>query len=262
MNFIETHFNTENLSKVAFSIIVFLILLSSIKWMMKKYLNPKISHQTRIILSKVVSVVSFTLLGIVITNQLGFSSMFTTVLGTAGIAGVAIGFASKTSLENIISGVLLLSDKSFKIDDMIIVNDVEGTVVSIDSLSVKIRTYDNKIVRVPNVKILNSDVTNLYPENERRRDFYFKLPYHVDVQKAIQILKKIADDCPYAIRKEETYIYFSEFDGIGYKIKYGVWFKKGDITNLSNAIAEGISKQFAIEGIEIPIPLLNLPPNA
>lgn len=262
MNFIENHFNPENLSKVAFSIVVFLIIMTTLRWSVRRYLSSKMSHQTRIILSKTLSVIGFTVLSIIIINQLGFSSMFTTVLGTAGIAGVAIGFASKTSLENIISGVLLLSDKSFKLDDIIIVNGVEGTVIAIDSLSVKIRTYDNKIVRVPNVKILNSEVTNLYPEKERRRDFFFKLSYGVDVAKVTQLLKKIANECPYAIRKEETYVYFSEFEGIGYKIKYGVWFESGQITQVSNAIAEGISKNFAAEGIEIPVPLLNLPTHA
>lgn len=257
MNFLEKHFTTEALFKVAIIVFIFLILMTLIKAIMRVYFKKRMSTQSYIILSKVLSFLGISILLISIISQLGFSSLFTTALGTAGIAGVAIGFASKTSLENIISGVLLLSDKSFKIDDIIYVDGVEGTVVSIDSLSVKIQTYDNQIVRVPNVKILNSDVTNLYPKTERRRDFYFKIAYTANLSKVETVLKEIAQRNPYAIKKEDTFIYFYSFEDIGLKVKYGVWFEKGNLTQLCNSITKDLLETFQAEGIEMPVLLLN-----
>lgn len=257
IDFIQKHFTATSLIKVGITVAIFLIIMTIMKIMIRSYFKKSGTRQTQVILSKIVSFIGFSILFIIITNQLGFSSIFTTVLGTAGIAGVVIGFASKTSLENIISGFLLLSDKSFKIDDIINVDGEEGTVEAIDSLSVKIRTYDNKIVRIPNVKILNSNVTNLYPNNERRKDFYFVVAYNTDLLKVESILKDIAHKNLYSIKKDETYIYFNNFKDLGYEIKYGVWFRKGDITILTNTITQDINRVFSSENIEIPSPILN-----
>ena len=83
-----------------------------------------------------------------------FNIKITALLGAAGIAGVAIGFAAQTSFSNIISGFFILSEKSLKIGDYITIKDVSGTVDSIDMLSVKIKTPDNQMVRVPNETII------------------------------------------------------------------------------------------------------------
>lgn len=258
MEFLSEHFSPEILIKVGITIFICMATIVVLKRVINIYFGKKMSNQSKVIFGKIINFIGISVMLIVIINQLGFSSLFTTALGTAGVVGVALGFASKTSLENIISGVLLLSDKSFKIGDIIIVGDIEGTVQAIDSLSVKILTYDNKLVRVPNIKLLNSEVINLYPHNERRRDFYFKLSYQTDVQKVTSLLMEIANKNPYAIRKEETYVYFSSYDNLGFQIKYGVWFEKGNITPISNTIAKDISETFKREGIEIPVPLLNI----
>lgn len=250
--FIQTHFSVDNVIRVGITIFIFLFLMYLAKRLTRNYFGKKISTQSQVIFIKIINSVGFVTMIIIIINQFGFTSIYTTALGSAGVVGIAFGFASKTSLENIISGVLLLSDKSFKIGDMIVVGNIEGTVQAIDSLSVKIITYDNKLVRVPNIKLLNSDVINLYPENQRRCDFYFKVSYKTDVAKILQLLKEIAQENPYAIRKDETYVYFRSFKDLGYEIKYGVWFEKGNITVLSNTITEGISVAFAREKIEIP----------
>lgn len=258
MEFLSEHFSPEILIKVGITIFICMATIVVLKRVINIYFGKKMSNQSKVIFGKIINFIGISVMLIVIINQLGFSSLFTTALGTAGVVGVALGFASKTSLENIISGVLLLSDKSFKIGDIIIVGDIEGAVQAIDSLSVKILTYDNKLVRVPNIKLLNSEVINLYPHNERRRDFYFKVSYQTDVQKVTSLLMEIANKNPYAIRKEETYVYFSSYDNLGFQIKYGVWFEKGNITPISNTIAKDISETFKREGIEIPVPLLNI----
>ncbi len=256
--FIQEHFTETALVKVAITIIVCLVMVYVLKALLKVYLYDRVSHQSYMIFSKIIFFVGFTIMGIVITSQLGFESLFTTILGSAGIAGVAIGFASKTSLENLISGILLLSDKSFKVDDIIHIDNVEGTLESIDSLSIKIRTFDNQLVRVPNVKVLNSNVANLYPDKDRRKDISFKVSYDTDLSKVERLLRDIANNNPYIIRKEDTYVYFSSFENIGYKIKYGVWFPKGNITLVTNSIIKDISQVFENEGIKIPVTSINV----
>ena len=68
------------------------------------------------------------------------------IAGAAGIAGVALGFASQTSAANVISGLFLLGERPFEEGDVIEVDGQEGMVLSVDLLSVKLRTFDNRYV--------------------------------------------------------------------------------------------------------------------
>ncbi len=92
-------------------------------------------------------------------RELGFN--LGVLVGAAGIVSVAVGFASQTSASNLISGLFLLAEKPFQIGDVIKVGDTTGEVLTIDLLSVKLRTYDNLYVRIPNESLIKSQVTTL-----------------------------------------------------------------------------------------------------
>ena len=80
----------------------------------------------------------------------------------AGLLTVALGFAAQTSASNLISGLFLLGERPFVVGDVIrLASGITGEVVGIDLLSVKIRTFDNLLVRVPNETLLKSELTNL-----------------------------------------------------------------------------------------------------
>ena len=99
-----------------------------------------------------------------------FDIDLTALLGAAGIAGLTIGVASKNSVGNIISGIFLISEKSFQVGDVVKIKDKTGIVYSIDLLSIKLRTFDNLYVRIPNENIINSDVTTVTRFPIRRMD--------------------------------------------------------------------------------------------
>ncbi|MFY7697729.1 MAG: mechanosensitive ion channel family protein [Legionella sp.] len=84
----------------------------------------------------------------------------TVLLGAAGIFTVALSFASQTAASNFISGLFLLFEHPFKLGDVIVIKDVQGTVEAIDLLSTKIKTADNTLVRIPNEIIMKSEVIN------------------------------------------------------------------------------------------------------
>jgi small-conductance mechanosensitive channel len=71
------------------------------------------------------------------------------ILGAAGVAGIAIGFAAQTSLSNIISGFFLIGERPFELGDVIEIDGISGTVDTIDLLSLTLRTFDNRSVRIP-----------------------------------------------------------------------------------------------------------------
>lgn len=88
-----------------------------------------------------------------------------TIVATAGVMGVAVGFAAQTSIANIISGLFLLAERSFAVDDIIEFDGMQGRIESIDFLSVKLRTEDNTLVRVPNELLIKHQMANVthYP---------------------------------------------------------------------------------------------------
>ena len=154
--------STINLSAaIRFAFLVFLgiplIILASKS--VTKYTTKKYSAQQGMIFGKVVLYLGIFMIIFSILNELGFK--LTHLLGAAGILGIALGFASQTSVSNIISGLFLIAEQPFEVNDVITVGGTTGVVLSIDTLSIKMRTFDNKFIRIPNETIIKSEVTTI-----------------------------------------------------------------------------------------------------
>jgi small-conductance mechanosensitive channel len=124
-----------------------------------KLLSGRASEQSAMLARKVVVYAGTALVLVMCMRELGFK--LTTLLGAAGIAGIAIGFAAQTSLSNLISGLFLVWEKPVQVGDVIVLGDTTGVVHSIDLLSLQLRTFDNKFVRIPNESLLKSQFTNV-----------------------------------------------------------------------------------------------------
>ena len=96
-----------------------------------KVTDAKLDSKLRLVSGKVIKYSGYVVIVLTIFSKLGIN--FSAVLGAAGIAGIAIGFAAQTSISNIISGLFLISEKSINIGDYISVDSgTAGTVKSID----------------------------------------------------------------------------------------------------------------------------------
>lgn len=188
--------------------------------------------------------------------ELGFD--LTGLLATAGVATLAIGFAAQTSLSNLISGLFLIGEKPFKIGDLIRVNETTGFVESIDLLSIKIRTFENLFVRIPNESMIKNPVTNLTRYPIRRMDMNIGVAYKEDVGKVFGILQELARDNPYALDDPEPLILFNTFGESALEFRYGLWFERSNFLKLRNSIMKEIKERFDKEGIEIPFPHVTL----
>jgi len=176
------------------------------------------------------------------------------LLGAAGIAGIAVGFAAQTSISNLISGIFLVFEKPFQISDVIQIDDISGTVMSIDLLSVKLQTFDNRFVRIPNESIIKTNVINLTRFPIRRLDIYVNVSYNTDLKKATDVLKDIASKNIYVLDNPSPLILIDKFDIPGVSILLGVWFERSNLIEIKNTILMDIQERFAEEGIEIPYP--------
>lgn len=185
-------------------------------------------------------------------HQLGFN--LGVLLGAAGVLSVAIGFASQTSASNIISGLFLIAEQPFEIGDFINVGGTTGEVLSIDLLSVKLRTFDNLYVRVPNESLIKSEVKTLTKFPIRRLDLQVGVAYKEDLAEVRRILLEVADRNLLSLDEPKPLLIFQGFGDSSMNVQFSLWAKRENFLDLRNQIPEEVKSAFDAEGIEIPFP--------
>ena len=112
------------------------------------------------------------LLGVILAlNLLGAAAVITTILGGAGVIGLAIGFAVRDTVENYISSVMLSLRQPFRAKDHVIINDIEGIVVRLTSRATILMTLDGNHMRIPNAAVFKGIILNYSTNPQRRFEF-------------------------------------------------------------------------------------------
>ena len=216
------------------------------------YVQKHTSEHIGLMTRKIILFTGIVICIITVLYEFGFK--LNALLGAAGIASVAIGFASQTSLSNIISGLFLYWEKPFEVGDIIEVGDTRGTVMSIDLMSVKLRKFDNLFVRIPNETMIKAQLTNITKFPIRRMDISIGVAYKEDVDRVIEVLGDVANKNPYCLDEPEPVIIFQNYGASSLDFMLGLWFEKSNFIMLRNSIMRDVKNRFDAEGIEIPFP--------
>lgn len=217
--------------------------------------KKKPTHKS-MVLRKIASAAVLAVTLILALHALGFDP--TVLLGAAGILTVALGFASQTSASNIISGVFLMGEHSFQVGDLIQVGDKLGYVLDIDYLSVKLRTFDNLLVRIPNETMLKTEVTNLTRFPIRRVDLQIGVAYKEDLSKVRDLLLEIAEREPMGLDEPKPNFLFTGYGNSALEFQFSVWTTQDNFYKLRTKLYLDIKKAFDEHGIEIPFPHVSL----
>jgi small-conductance mechanosensitive channel len=193
------------------------------------------------------------LLGIVSAlRQVGLDlSIF---VGAAGLLTVAVGFASQTSASNLISGLFLLFERPFSIRDVIRVGTTTGEVVSIDLLSVRLRTFDNLLVRVPNETLLKSEIINLSYFPLRRFDLQVVVDYDADLEAMSALLVDLANEDPMVMDEPSVVAHFVGFVDRGAQFQVSAWAARDDYLTVKNRLPPALHTGLRRRGVELPVP--------
>lgn len=246
----------RNLLRSASLVVLVLVGFKAIQLIVGRVLKGRVAEQTALLVRKIFRYAGFTAAAMAVLGRLGID--LSAFLGAAGIAGIAVGFAAQTSVSNVISGLFLISEKPFLIGDAIQVGEVTGLVQSIDFLSIKIQTYDNRFVRIPNETIIKSNVVNVTRYPIRRMDLWLRVSYKEDLDKVKTVLQTIARDNVFVLDNPEPLVLLDKFDESGVSVLFGPWFEKSDFLALKNSIMVDIITRFREEGISIPLPQLDV----
>jgi len=180
------------------------------------------------------------------------------LLGAAGVLTVAVGFAAQTSASNLISGLFLMGEQPFTVGDLIKVGESTGFVLSIDLMSVKLRTFDNLMVRIPNETMLKSEVTNLTHFPIRRVDLKLGVAYRESIDQVRRILFRVADRNPLCLEEPKPQFFFLAHGDSSLELQLSAWTACDNYFELKTGLYQEIKEAFDAAGIEIPFPHLSL----
>lgn len=257
---IFTNVNLDRLSEIAVALIlcfVGFVLARVISNTFIRTIGARFNAHQRLVWRRGIFYFIFLLFVIASLKEAGFKlSVF---LGAAGILTVALGFASQTSASNLISGLFLIGEGSFEVGDTIQItlirgHTIEGEVISIDLLSVKLLTMDNVYVRLPNEQLILAPVHNLSKFPIRRLSITVAINFNENINKVREVLIEVANDYPLVLADPKPRVTVSAFGESSIEILFALWCMQANYLQVKDEIHELIRNRFVENQIEIPVP--------
>lgn len=250
-----TSFSSIPISKYIIAAILFIIGLLFARIISQKFESAALKHLSAhhaMLVRRFLYTLILLLFFISGLQQLGFQ--FGVLLGAAGVFTVAISFASQTSISNLISGIFLLIERPFKVGDVILVKNMTGKVHSIDLLSTKIISPDNKLIRLPNESLIKTEIINLNYFPTRRLEFTVGIAYDSPLQETIAFIKDEIEKQPLALPHPQSSIDINDLQDSAIELKCCVWVDLKNFKTLKTELIKQIVERLQQEDIEIPFP--------
>lgn len=192
----------------------------------------------------------YALLTLSVFNIIGWELSFLSAIIAS--FGVAAGLALSGTFQNFAGGVLILLLKPFELNDNIVAQGQDGIVTSIQLFYTVLRTFDNRIIIIPNGKLFNEVIVNVTREGKRRVDFELKLGYIVDVDQVKAIIDNAIKTSPGIIKKPDPLVGVIglEIDGIRFTVR--VWVKSDDYLSVKINLQEKIVKDLRNADVKLP----------
>ena len=252
----------------AFLIILLTSIANSIVNSFLPYLEHHIAAKTKTSVDNVIidlfkkfsGIIIYTVGVILALDVLGFNIM--PFVAGAGVAGIAIGFAAKDTLSNLIAGVLLIMDRPFEVGDRIEVWSAPknaatwGDVIHIGLRATKIRTTDNIVIIIPNNEIMKRDIINYTTvTKEIRVRIPIGIAYDADSKKAKELIIKTALELDWVMQEPAPKVVVRNFGDSAVDLQARIWISRPRrrMDTISH-VTDRVKEVFQEEGIEIPYP--------
>ncbi len=184
------------------------------------------------------------------TLDVNVGALFALIGGGAFI----LGFALQDTLGNFAAGIMLLIYRPFDTGDVVEIADVGGKVDDVSLVSTTIRTFDNKVVLVPNKQVWGQVITNATASDQRRVDMVFGVGYDDDLQKAQALLEKLVSEHELVLAEPEATIKVNELADSSVNFICRPWVKTPDYWTVYWDLTRQVKETFDAEGISIPFP--------
>ena len=218
--------------------------------------GERLGPQGTMVLKKLIRYIGYAFAFILALNQMGLN--LGAILGAAGVAGIAVGFAAQTSLSNIISGFFMIGERPFELGDIIEVDGIAGTVDTIGLLALTLRTFDNRSVRIPNETLVKTQLINVTRHPIRRFNLDIGVAYDENIGHVLKVMQEVAEANLQSLNEPDPLIIFTGFGDSSLNFLLGAWCVQEDYGTLRNTLPRELKERFDKENIEIPFPHMTL----
>jgi small conductance mechanosensitive channel len=185
-------------------------------------------------------------------GQLGVET--TSFIAVLGAAGLAVGLALQGSLSNLASGIMLVIFRQIKVGQFIDGGGASGTVEKIGIFNTTLVTIDNKVIYIPNSKLINDNIVNYNEKEIRRVDMVFGISYSDDIKKAKTIINAILSADSRILKDPAPQVVVAKLDTSSVNINVRPWVNTPDYWDVHFDLLELIKNKFNEEKIIIPFP--------
>jgi small-conductance mechanosensitive channel len=197
---------------------------------------------------------------VVALDILGAAALLSTILGAAGIIGLAIGFAVKDTVENFIASIMLSIRQPFRPNDTIEIDGDIGNVIRLTSRATILLSFDGNHIRIPNATVFKSRIVNYSRNDERRFVFDLNVAYGTDLTMARQLALDTLLGLPFVLDTPAPDVWITELNDSTVALRLGAWIAQND-TSFARARGEAMRLSLAafdVAGIEMPEPIYRL----
>jgi small conductance mechanosensitive channel len=224
------------------------------RWLSQRDTDPELS----LLLAKVTRW-GILILGITMAlNQVGFN--LTAFLTGLGIVGFTVGFAIQDVSKNFVAGLLLLIEQPFDLGDSIQVAGFDGVILDVDLRATQMRTFDGRIVQIPNSDIFTSPIINYTKAVQRRLGLNIGVAYGSDLELVRSTALEAISSLPGLLADPAPRVVFGNFGGssIDFTLYYWIDTSQMDYFGAQDGGIVLVNQAFAEAGIEIPFPIQTL----
>ncbi len=179
---------------------------------------------------------------------------FATLIGTLGLTSVAIGFSLRDVLSNYFSGIILLASRPFRLGDQIVIQEFEGTVTQIQLRATTFKTYDGRVVYIPNQEVFSAIITNNTACTHRRSSIMVGIDYGSDITRA----KQIINDAVLGVEgvepdpKPEILVRELATSTVNIEVRFWVNSRRLPFLEMTSQVSQAIKEALMQAGIDIP----------
>lgn len=245
----------------AFLVLLAFLVTALIAWQASRAALARINIPARYrVLLRRVAFVGVLTPGIVIALAIATGASFGRVLTGFGLLSVALGFALKNPLENMVSGVLTILTGPFRIGDEIEVGDYAGVVEAINIHDTVLRAFDGKRVSIPNRDVYINTVADQTAQESRRYDVVVGVHYNDDVVKAQEVALDTLKSIPEVHSSPEPEVLVSELGDFSVNLILRFWSdpRQKDANRITSIVTAETKQAFDAANVTIPFPIRTL----
>lgn len=219
--------------------------------MNRAYARHKVDPSLQQFLHSLIDILLKVMLFVTVMSIIGIQ--MTSFIALLGAAGVAIGMALQGTLQNFAGGVIILLLKPFKVGDFIEQGSYAGYVESIQIFNTTLRTYDGRHIVVPNTELATKSLVNHFDQPQRRVAVDVGLAYGQSVEKAKEVLLKVAAENPLVLQEPKpAFATLEKLADSSLNMRLYAWTLAENYWQTLYSLNEEVYNAFRAEGLEIP----------